>query len=98
MPGSGQGGQVVSLVSVPFNAGRGLMHGITFTGKRQVFVVSVPFNAGRGLMPDLPAMSRCEVLAVSVPFNAGRGLMRFAAKAQHVVIPAFQYPSMRVVD
>ena len=60
-------------VSVPFNAGRGLMP----AEDRMLRVpeaVSVPFNAGRGLM--LGQRSRRQLqLHVSVPFNAGRGLM-----------------------
>ena len=43
-----------SKVSVPFNAGRGLMH--QFLDLMRLCVgVSVPFNAGRGLMQPPPA-------------------------------------------
>ena len=40
-------------VSVPFNAGRGLMRQVA-ADRRVSRRVSVPFNAGRGLMPTLP--------------------------------------------
>ena len=45
-------GQVVSnKVSVPFDAGRGLMHA-SDPDPAAVAGVSVPFDAGRGLMPE----------------------------------------------
>ena len=61
-------------VSVPFNAGRGLMpcSWLLALDRRRV---SVPFNAGRGLMRSV-ANGAPSSLRVSVPFNAGRGLMR----------------------
>ena len=39
-----------SVVSVPFNAGRGLMRRRRWAARRPGRRVSVPFNAGRGLM------------------------------------------------
>ena len=83
-------------VSVPFNAGRGLMPPYS-TRRMVILVVSVPFNAGRGLMPRLNTTAKKRKI-VSVPFNAGRGLMpQRAALDAHLDLP-FQYPSMRVVD
>ena len=84
-------------VSVPFNAGRGLMRRLRQGASRIDHLVSVPFNAGRGLMrvkPTPPTRQR----SVSVPFNAGRGLMQDSDKVPDVLTMWFQYPSMRVVD
>ena len=65
---------LLSVVSVPFNAGRGLMR-VLFLLLVSFLTVSVPFNAGRGLMrQDSDRIDRHS--GVSVPFNAGRGLMR----------------------
>ena len=64
------------LVSVPFNAGRGLMPADGAAGS-VAGQVSVPFNAGRGLM-QRPIRAAVPGQLVSVPFNAGRGLMHGA--------------------
>ena len=83
-------------VSVPFNAGRGLMPWKVLNGLEEA-MVSVPFNAGRGLMQV--QSTKCIVQSnVSVPFNAGRGLMRRDVGGEFVEVTEFQYPSMRVVD
>ena len=53
-------------VSVPFNAGRGLMRNaagncVTLNG------VSVPFNAGRGLMQSTPTAFKTLYVAFQYP-------------------------------
>ena len=83
-------------VSVPFNAGRGLMR--KDVGRRPHRAdVSVPFNAGRGLMQNeenrLLGASNCfSTLQCGSWIDARR--RNLLGRRSHV----FQYPSMRVVD
>ena len=44
---------LAAKVSVPFDAGRGLMPSLTPPAWPPASPVSVPFDAGRGLMPGL---------------------------------------------
>ena len=92
----GRTGTAAGNVSVPFNAGRGLMPDGASTIKI-IQPVSVPFNAGRGLMHTSCSTVKVSP-TVSVPFNAGRGLMPRAFDAGFDPLHEFQYPSMRVVD
>ena len=85
-------------VSVPFDAGRGLMPPATPAATPATPAVSVPFDAGRGLMHLAVGTVSASSAIVSVPFDAGRGLMRGGKSLEPVRLETFQYPSMRVVD
>ena len=61
-----EAGVCYKLVSVPFNAGRGLMHSPGGSGRMRTWV-SVPFNAGRGLMRSNPGDLVLDPFAFQYP-------------------------------
>ena len=84
-------------VSVPFDAGRGLMHFAAYNIKHACSSFSTLrcgswIDALRTMIAEIPHRH------VSVPFDAGRGLMRGHQRNNGLLPMAFQYPSMRVVD
>ena len=87
----------LNCVSVPFDAGRGLM---------QFYVRKTPggdlrfstLRCGSWIDAHRLRLIADPAIQVSVPFDAGRGLMRCFAANVRLAIAMFQYPSMRVVD
>ena len=84
------------FVSVPFNAGRGLMLRACPLSRRPD-LVSVPFNAGRGLMPPGSPCAAYSQSSFST-LQCGSWIDAHCRHPQRLSRRKFQYPSMRVVD
>ena len=84
-------------VSVPFNAGRGLMQPAPELNATEAVGFST-LQCGSWIDAMWIENGASLHSAVSVPFNAGRGLMPLSTLQGHQFVEEFQYPSMRVVD
>ena len=85
------------MVSVPFDAGRGLMRAATEFGSQRSLRFST-LRCGSWIDAFCACCASSSSAAVSVPFDAGRGLMPCGILILHIPDKKFQYPSMRVVD
>ena len=85
-------GEIETSVSVPFNAGRGLMHSQN-TSIVWDYASFSTLQCGSWIDAPKRRLLQARELAVSVPFNAGRGLM-LAAMA-HVISVVLRFSTLQ---